>query len=529
MPCSEGIPYGRFAPSRDGVVPVEVGYCACVSGAARVRWWAANALALLCGCALALAFPAVNAWWLAWFGLVPLLLLCAQARSYAEAMLRSSLTAAAFFLTLLYWLLPHVGALAAVIGLVAGILWVPFGLAAHLLLREPSVTRAALALVVLPSVWVSIEVLRSWDRLGGAWGLLGLSQWQVRPVLAVTSLGGVWLLSFLLVAVNVGLAAAVGPQTGRTARLLGGGVAVVIAALMVGYGLLRPEPAMTGAIRVVGVQPGVVSGGIERFNAHLELTQRAWGSGQALVVWGQSSAGFDLMRRPDLVARLRQAAEIAGSDVLVNVDARGADGRIQKTAQQYGAGGLVGTYAKQRLVPFGEYVPFRSVLGGVLKGTEIAKEDRAPGKGPVILRVDGKRIGPLISYESIFPDMRRALVRSGAEVTVVQGSLTSFHGTWAQPQQASSEAIRAVESGRSAVLVEMNGTSAAFDALGRRLAWMPPEETGIFVVDLPIYAGTTLYVRWGDWVPILAGVITAMSVIVLLARKRSRKPIGEHH
>lgn len=496
--------------------------------AVRVRRWAVRGLALPCGGVVALAFPAADAWWLGWVGLVPLVLLLGRAGSYGEAAWRSSLAAVGFFLVALQWLLPNIGMLALVVGVVVAALWVPFGLATYGLLREPSGARVALAVVVLPSVWVSVEALRSWEGLGGAWGLVGLTQWQVRPVLAVASLGGVWLLSFVLVAVNVGLAAVFLPGAGRAARLLGGGLAVVLAALAIGYGLLRPEPVVTGSVRVVGVQPGVVYGGDERLAAHLDLTHRAAGLGQDMVVWGQSSVPFDPASRPDVLGRLRQAAAIAGSDVLVNVDARAADGRIRKTTQQYGPGGLVGTYEKRRLVPFGEYVPMRQLLGKVLQGTAIAEEDRAPGREPVVLRVGGTKVGPLISYESIFPDLRRELVRLHADVTVVQGSLTSFHGTWVQPQQASAEAVRAVESGRSAVLVELNGTSAAFDARGRQLAWMPPDERGIFVVDVPLYEEITPYVRWGDWVPRTAGAITVIGIVVVVARWASSRATGLH-
>src|SRR3981081_4154009 len=186
-----------------------------MSVAVWTRRWGGRGLALPLGCVLALAFPAADAWWLGWVGLVPLVLLCGRAGSHAEAAWRSSLAAGGVFPTLLQWLLPPVGILAVVVGAVAGAMWVPFGLATHWLLREPSAARVALALVVLPSVWVSVEALRSWEHLGGAWGLLGLSQWRVRPVLAVASLGGVWLLSFVLAVVNVGLATAILPGAGR--------------------------------------------------------------------------------------------------------------------------------------------------------------------------------------------------------------------------------------------------------------------------------------------------------------------------
>lgn len=484
---------------------------------ARARRWAMWVLALLSGATLALAFPAADAWWLGWIGLVPLVLLTARAQSYTEAAWRSALAAVGFYFTLFHWLLPNLGVFVPLVGVVVGAFWVPFGLAAHRLLRGPlSAGRVGLAMLVLPSVWVTIEALRSWQHLGGTWGLLGLSQWQVRPVLAVASIGGVWLLSALLVAANVGLAAAVVPGTASSARWVGGGLAVGLAACAFGYGLVRPEPVVTGTIRLAAVQPGVVHDGRQRFEAHLALTGGLASGGQDVVVWGQSSMAFDPRRRPEVVARLRNAAKLAGSDLLVNVDARTVDGRITKSTHQYGPEGLVATYAKQRLVPFGEYVPLRPVLGWIVSYSKAPELDRATGDGLTTLRVNEGRIGPLISYESLFPDMRRDLVRLGAEVTVVQGSLTTFHGTWAQPQQASFEAVRAVESGRSAVLVELSGTTAAFDARGRQLAWVPPQARGSFLIEVPLYAETTPYVRWGDWVPITAVVISVLSILVLI-------------
>jgi len=494
------------------------------------RRWALRALALVVGAGLALAFPAADAWWLAWVGLVPLLLLLALAGSSREAVWRSWLAASGFFVALHHWLLPHLGLFVLPAGAVTGAAWVPFGLAAHRLLRgRLSAPQAGLALVVLPSVWLTIEALRSWKHLGGTWGLLGLSQWRVRPVLAVASLGGVWLISFLLVTVNVGVAAAVAPGAATRARLLGGGAAVLLAGAAVAYGLLRPEPQVTGSLRVAGVQPGVVRDAQARLAAHLRLTRQLAGGDHDLVVWGQSSVGVDPTQRPEVARRLRQAAATAGSDVLVNVDARTPTGRITKSTQQYTPDGLAGVYEKTRLVPFGEYIPLRPLLGWVTEFTEAAQVDRTPGDEPTTLRVAGVLVGPLISYESTFPDLHRTLARMGAELTLVQGSLTTFQGTWAHQQQASFEAVRAVESGRPAVLVAMSGTSAAFDSRGRRLAWVPPEERGTFLVDVPLSQEETPYVRLGDWVPLMAGAITAGAAFTVASRKRrERSPAARH-
>ncbi|MFI7135194.1 apolipoprotein N-acyltransferase [Nonomuraea sp. NPDC050153] len=490
------------------------------------RRWAPRLMAAMTGACLALVFPAVNAWWWTWFGLVPFLLLVARAATFREAGWRSWWASAGFFATLHHWVLPFLGVYWPLAVLVIGLVWVPFGLVAYGLLRRLSPARAGVALLVLPSVWVVVEALRSWQHLGGAWGLLGSSQWQVRPVLGLAALGGVWLLSFVLVAVNAGLAIAVLPDAGRRVRLAGGGAVVVLAAFAVCSGLVRPEPAVTGVMRVAGVQPGPVPGPERRVAAHLRLTGELAGRNPDVVVWGQSSVALNPARRPDVDRLLRRAAADVGADLLVNVDAADPSGRIAKSAYQYTPDGVVNTYVKRRLVPFGEYIPLRPVLGWIAGHTEAAEQDRITGAGPAVFEVAGRRVGPLISYESTFPDLRRGLARRGVDVTITQGSLTTFHGSWAHAQQASLEALRAVESGRPAVLVELDGTSAAFDARGGRLAWFPPEYRGAFVVDVPLSAEETPYVRLGDWVPVLAGGIAFGAGAAAAARRITGRAYG---
>jgi apolipoprotein N-acyltransferase len=88
--------------------------------------------------------------------------------------------------------------------------------------------------------------------------------------------------------------------------------------------------------------------------------------------------------------------------------------------------------------------------------------------------------------------MRRRHARAGVDLTLVQAAATTFQGTWPLPQQASFEAIRAIESGRPAVLIAVSGTSAAFDARGRRLAWVDQHETGAWKVAVPLSQERTL-------------------------------------
>ncbi|MPZ89794.1 MAG: apolipoprotein N-acyltransferase, partial [Nitriliruptorales bacterium] len=478
-----------------------------------LRRWGLRLLAAGIGALLTLAFPAAGAWWLGFVGLVPLVLVLRAAPSDREGLWLGLAAGAGFFAAIYHWLLPFVGVFALLFAVLLGLSWAPWGwLARRLLHGRLSAGRLAVALAVLPSVWVLTEYARSWDRLAGPWGLLGTSQWNVQPVLALAALGGVWGLSFMLALVNVALAAALVPGTVRRLRTAALGVAVAAVAGTLVAGMLRPEPEITGTLRVAGVQPGVIEDADDRVAAQVDLTEELTGEQPALVVWGQLSVPVDPASRPDVIAAIERAAGEVGAGVLVNVDER-MDTEVFRTALLVEPDGPAARYQKTRLVPFGEYVPLRSLLEWVTGFTEAADVEIQRGDQEVLLDVDGVLVGPLISYESMFPDLRRRLAADGAQVTVVQGSTTSFQGTWAQPQQASVEAVRAVESGRSALLAQLSGVSSAFDPAGRELRWVGADETGAYVVDLPLAGGITPFTRYGDWVPAAAAVIVAGALV----------------
>lgn len=471
--------------------------------------WGCRAAALVAGAVPALAFPAPNVWWLGYVALVPALALVVGAGRAGEAAWRTWFAGTGFFAALHHWLVPSLGPFTLPIALLLGASWLPIGLVAWRLLRS---SRPAVAMIVVPAVWVVVEFARSWEMLGGSWGLLGATQWQVLPVLALAAVGGVWALSLLLVACNVAATIAVLPSTPTRLRAGALGAAGILVVATVAWGLLRPEAPVERTVVLAGVQPGLIHGPADRLRANEELTATLDGDRLTLVVWGQSSVGFDPDREPEVAGRLEAVADDLGVPVLVNIDARRDSGRITKTATLVRPGeGLSDTYQKQRLVPFGEYIPLRPVFGWVENVTEAADEDRVPGAEETLMRVDGLVFGPLISYESTFPDLRRAVALLEPEMTIVQGASTTFQGTWAQPQQASYEAVRAVESGRPALLVAVSGTSAAFDARGRRLAWMPADETGAFTVEVPLSQEETPYVRFGDWVPRLCLVVVLLT------------------
>ena len=406
----------------------------------------------------------------------------------------------AFVLVTQYWLGPSVGPLLAVYAMGIGALWLPWGWLAHRLLNGDLTARGTItAVVVLPCAWVIAEAVRSWDRLGGPWALLGASQWNQPATLAPASIGGVWLVSFLVVAVNTAVVAAILLRSTRAVAL-----PLILVALGPAWFWLSAAPQPAPTVRIALVQPGDIEDATERQAASEALTEKLAGQGVDLVVWGESSVGVDLTSHPDTVARLVELRRQVGADLLVNVDARAADGGIYKSSVLIGPTGVRGSYAKTRLVPFGEYVPLRSLLGWATRNTKAAGEDRRRGDGPVVLHTDSMAIGPLISFETTFSDLPRRLVRLGADLLAYQSSTSSYQGSWAQPQLASMAAVHAVEVGHPAVHAGLSGVSSAFDARGRKLGWLPDADRGVLVVDVPLDSRTTLYDRLGDWPVVLA-------------------------
>ncbi|MGE2712791.1 apolipoprotein N-acyltransferase [Mycolicibacterium litorale] len=484
--------------------------------------WPGLAAASVFGAVPALCFPAPSWWWLAWIGLVPLLLTVRAAPSARAAALRAWCGMAGYILATQYWLLPSAGPLVIVLAVGLGALWLPWGWAAYLLLGQDVTTRRILAAIaVLPSAWVVAEAVRSSPGLGGPSALLGATQWNQPAMLASASLGGVWLTSSVIVAVNTALAAAILHRRVRV-RAVAVAVALACAGLGPAWFWLGSSPPAGPTVRVALVQPGDIADSATRQAAGEALTEDLRGRRVDLVVWGESSVGVDVTGEPAALRRLAELSRRVGADVLVNVDARHATGGIYKSSVLIGPHGLRGVYSKTRLVPFGEYVPLRPLLGWVTRHTKAAAEDRRRGGGLAVLHTGrGLAIGPLISFETTFSDLPRRLVQRGAQLLVYQSSTSTYQGSWAQPQLAGMVAVHAAEVGHPAVHAGLSGVSSAFDARGRRLAWYGAAERGAIVVDVPLTSQTTPFQRFGNWV--LGSAVSILTGALVVAALRFRR------
>ena len=509
------------------------------------RWiWSVRRLMLLCGALLILAFPSPIFEFLAWFGLVPGLVLIVRSPTAREGGIRAWWFGAGYLIAALYWMAPEIGPAVLLVGAVMGVLWVPFGVAAWKLLRPPLTwPRALAALVVVPSCWLLTEWLRSWQALGGPWAVFGVSQWQHPAVLALAAVGGVWLVSFALVMTNVALVIVIEslpagiPRATWRPWLVVLGAAVALASVGAGplaFALTPASPAAREAT-VAMVQPGIVSNAVQRVDASERLTAELSGSGELsgvkpdLIVWGESSTAVDLTlaKNRDELAKMETLAAEDGADLLVDQDATPPGKGHEKWSVLVGPSGIKGIYVKTRLVPFGEYIPFRQQLGWLTTISKAAASNMIPGTGAHLLYPSDRTgkplpIGVLICFESAFPDMSRVDTDLGAQLIVYQSATSTFQGTWGPDQHASLSAVRAAETGRPAVQAALTGVTAAFDARGRLLAWMGQSSHGVVTVrlGLPAASARTVYDQFGDYVPWSALAVVIAAALVMFANSR---------
>ena len=495
-----------------------------------------------------LVFPGPSLSYLAWFALVPGMVLFTRAATTREAVARGWWFGAGYLIAILQWMTPEVGPGVVLVGAVFGGMWSPFAVAVSRLLKPPvPAGRALAALIVVPSCWLVPEWIRSYQGLGGPWGLYGASQWQHPAVLALASVGGVWLVSVALLIANTGLTLLIGAlrpaalvsaapaAPRRRIALAAAGVAAFLAAAGSGplaFALTPPFPA-DRPVTITLVQQGVVSDPAQQAVASQTLTAELSGTlaraRPNLIVWGESSVADDLSVDHSLLRRIEALSARDNAEILANQDATipGPHGGQEKVAVLVSPAGIQGRYVKTRLVPFGEYIPFRQQLGWLTKISKAAGSNMISGTGAHLLTVTtaGPRplsIGVLICFESAFPDMARAETDQGAQVIVYQSSTVTFQGTWGPDQQASLAAVRAAETGRPVVQAALTGDTVAFDARGRELGWLGQGSPGALTarLSLPAAGARTFYDEAGDYIMWAGVAITGLAALVMLGRRR---------
>jgi apolipoprotein N-acyltransferase len=392
-------------------------------------------------------------------------------------------------------------------------------------------------LFAVPCLWVTLELIRTYVLSGLPWGLLGYSQYRQIEIIQIADHMGVYGVSFLIVLVNVALAEFLSWLTPLLRRFRPAKLPwelVAMAALVVTlswqYGLATISEAPFSDIPRSSISVGVVQPNVDqavkwdtayreqtlaRFDRLTELLGRT----TDLVIWPEAATPFVFEREPVYQLQLIALANRAQAPILFGSPALRfyPDRRPYLLNSAYllsPYGQLLGRYDKQHLVPFGEYIPFKSSFLFFLDKLVEGIGDFEAGTGPTVLTLTPKprstavgvpgtmprpvEFGVAICYEVIFPNLVRQFAVNGAEFLVTVTNDAWFGSSSAASQHFSMVVFRSVENHLAFARSANTGISGFIDPFGRIVEATPIFTEQAVKATMQVWRPHTFYSRYGD-------------------------------
>ena len=408
---------------------------------------------------------------------------------------------------------PMVGFVAAVMALFfAGIGW---------LYGRFRLDRAAL--LALPALWVLGEWLRSWLFTGFPWLFTGYA-FVDTPLAGYAPLLGVFGISLIAVFTAVGFF-----QVLISFRRW---PALAIAALLwlAGYGLQHVEwTKATGETLSVSIVQGNIpqesKWQLEWRDKTLaiydELSEKEWG--RDLVIWPEAAIPMFYHEAIPFLDNIQDKALIAHSAFVTGVPYIDPDTATQtlkfhNSIIALGEGN--GIYHKQRLVPFGEYIPFEGLLRGVIPFFDMPMSSFTEGRpDQQPLQVQKLWLGPMICYEIAYPELVRHIAARSDILTTISND-GWFGGSIGPHQHFQMVRMRAQETGREVIRATNNGISAIIKADGSVQDIAPQFQRLVLRATAHARSGMTPYVLMGNW-PVLAILIVLMALALRQVRRKN--------
>lgn len=485
------------------------------------------------GVGLWLAFPPLPAGFLGWIALTPLLISLRKAQSAGEAIRIGVIFGLAFNLTSLHFIAFNSGAppflaVSSMIGmaLILTLFGPVFALPQYLAFRK----WGDWGLAAAPFFWGTMEYLRSLGEIGFPWNITPLTQANYLTVIQMASITGIWGISFWVAGANA-----------LFYRFLNGGRIWIVPFIIwialpfgLGFLYLKNAPQPYDHIKIGLVQGNIDpaekwSNGLyhslniyERLSAELDSLH--------LLVWPETAVPSNLRHqiRPQLF--LWRLADSLGYPVFTGALDSGFDER--GIEYNYNSAFLIKPgfhsleqYNKIQPVPFGERVPFQKLFP-ILGKLNFGQAEFTPGDEHHIFQLERASFGAMICFESIFPRLSRRYIRDGADF-LVNITNDGWYGKTSEPyQHALLTRFRAVETGRSLVRAANTGISSMIDAQGRIIVQSPLEVEAVLEAELPLYDGSTFYMKYGDVFAIVISMVSLLILMVCLLPERFFRNAG---
>jgi apolipoprotein N-acyltransferase len=541
----------------------------------RTRWALLTALAG--GLLLAAAFPPAGIWPLAVVG-PAMLVIALSGRSLRASLAVGLVFGLAFFFPLLVWVTNVAWYGWVALAIASAVIFGVLAVGQRLLLRLPGWPLA------VAGWWVTTEAVRDrWPWGGFPWGRLGMSQ-AGAPTQGWAAVGGVPLLSFMIALVGAMLGwlvltgwgarwsarqqapdAAAATAAGAAAATAGGAAAATAGgwrdprrrgaaaaiALAATAGLaaipallpLDPVPAGSPTAEVAAIQGDVPRArslatqlNDEMVTAnHVAATEAlarkvAAGSVPApdVVIWPENSTDIDPTLYPALYSEISSAVTAIGRPVLVGAVLQNP---VRNASLLWLPGkGPVATYVKQKLVPFGEYIPLRSLISKITPLTALQPENFTAGRQAVVFSVGKVRLSAMICWEVGFDSIARSEVTAGANLLTMPSNDATYERegetTGESGQQLAMARIRAVEHDRSVVVASTTGYSAIIAPDGHLITHSGLWQQAELEARVPLLTHLTLADRVGAWPEYVIVALTCLGMALAAALGWRRRPIS---
>ncbi len=489
-------------------------------------------LAILSGVLGFLAFPPFELSSLAWFALVPLLL-AVKDSGKRESFWLSYLSGVVFFGSLMHWLVNVTVPGTILLVLVLAIFYGAFGFVASLIIRK------SFELLLLPFVWVVLEFIRSVLFSGFPWGILGYTQYENINIIQISDITGAYGVSFLIIAFNVGLYAVATRSKRKIAYLM---TPLLFMLLATSYGVYKIQNIKD----LKEAEISVVQGNIpqttkweeafakEIVEKYSHLTAQAASISPDLIIWPETSYPY-LVPAGSQVEEISSLNKTLGVPILAGV-VYAENGTYYNSALLFERDGTYSdVYRKTHLVPFGEYIPFESLIGFVrgyidkpigsygsgnekiLFSMRSFKESVEPN-GERVREMNFLKFGALICFEDVFPYISREYVKNGADFLVNMTNDAWFGETAAAKQHLLASVFRAVENRVPVVRAANTGISAFIDPFGRVVS-MVGDDDNVFVAGFDSHVITTVsarrfYTYYGDAFAYFCALMIALVILL---------------
>jgi len=479
--------------------------------------------AIASGVLYSCSFPPARLQWVAWVGLVPLLVMLRRARlgtalfsAWVFTIVSSYATGSWFprAVSEYYAQGPLIG-LAFFFG-VATLMGGPGVLAFAAAYRAIGRRAAAATPLLAAAAWIMGELIRARLLTGNPWILLGYSQLGIDPLVQTADLTGVYGVSFVVVAANAALAeVALDLAAGRgvtRATAAGAALAGAVLALCLTYGELRAGAQDAGTSVPIGIVQGNVDLGTQWqeqfYGRNLDLYGRMTlqllrDLPVRLVFWPEAALTFFLDGNSSAPYRASIASIIGSSGAQL---VTGGPRVAAPAAREFffnaaflvsPEGAVLGHYDKQHLLPFAEYFPIGSL--DFLRRNFGRVREFTPGAPSAPLPTVAGRAGVLICNEAMFPEIAAERVRDGAQYLVNLANDSWLNDRTFSEITLNMVAFRAIEQRRYLVRASTSGPSAIVDPRGRVLARSEPLSAAILTGAIAPHDDLTIYARFGDW------------------------------